>query len=72
MIRVAVVQAAPVFLDLEASVAKCLGLLRDDEEAALLADLDPEAIDREVMTLDVSGHDSRPDVFRFEVERRRM
>jgi predicted amidohydrolase len=39
-----------------------------DEETILTADLDLSAIDREVMTLDVSGHYSRPDVFRFEVQ----
>lgn len=38
-----------------------------DEETILTADLDLSAIDREVMTLDVSGHYARPDVFRFEV-----
>jgi len=38
-----------------------------DEETILTADLDLAAIDREVMTLDVSGHYARPDVFRFEV-----
>ena len=35
---------------------------RDD---VLIADLDPSAIDRESMTLDVSGHYARPDVFDF-------
>jgi nitrilase len=40
-----------------------------DEETIVMADLDPSAIDREVMTLDVTGHYSRPDVFRFEVRR---
>lgn len=41
-----------------------------DREALLLARIDPSAVDREAMTLDVSGHYSRPDVFRFEVRRR--
>ncbi len=38
-----------------------------DEERLIVADIDLGAIDREVMTLDVTGHSSRPDVFRFEV-----
>jgi predicted amidohydrolase len=38
-----------------------------DEETILVADIDPEAVDREVMTLDVTGHYARPDVFTFEV-----
>ena len=40
-----------------------------DEECVLLADIDLSAIDREVMTLDVTGHYARDDVFRFEVDR---
>ncbi len=42
-----------------------------DEETLLVADLDLEAIDRESMTLDVTGHYARDDVFRFEVDRGR-
>jgi predicted amidohydrolase len=38
-----------------------------DEETIVVADLDLEMIDREVMTLDVSGHYARPDVFTFGV-----
>ncbi len=38
-----------------------------DEESMVTADLDLSAIDREVMTLDVSGHYARPDLFRFEL-----
>lgn len=34
-----------------------------DEERILMADLDLEAIDKERMTLDVSGHYQRPDLF---------
>lgn len=40
------------------------------EEEIVLAELDLEAIDREVMTLDVTGHYHRPDVFAFEVKKR--
>jgi predicted amidohydrolase len=40
-----------------------------DTETLLVADLDPSAIDRELMTLDVTGHYARDDVFRFEVDR---
>lgn len=36
-----------------------------DEETILTAELDLTAIDREVMTLDVTGHYARPDVFNF-------
>jgi predicted amidohydrolase len=36
-----------------------------DEETLVTADLDFEAITRESLTLDVSGHYSRPDVFEF-------
>jgi nitrilase len=37
-----------------------------DREELLVADLDLAQIDREMMTLDVSGHYARPDIFRFE------
>ena len=42
-----------------------------DREAILAAELDPSAIDREVFTLDVTGHYSRPDVFDLTVNRSR-
>lgn len=42
-----------------------------DEENILLADLDLGQIERESMTLDVSGHYQRDDVFGFDVHRRR-
>lgn len=38
-----------------------------DEETILIAELDLAAIDRERMTLDVTGHYSRPDVFDMRV-----
>jgi predicted amidohydrolase len=37
-----------------------------DREELLVADLDLTEIDRETMTLDVTGHYARPDLFRFE------
>jgi len=37
-----------------------------DREELLVADLDVTEIDRETMTLDVTGHYARPDLFRFE------
>ena len=40
-----------------------------DEEAIITAELDLTMIDKEKMTLDVSGHYSRPDVFDFIVNR---
>jgi predicted amidohydrolase len=36
-----------------------------DKEAVLTATLDMNEIDREMMTLDVTGHYSRPDIFQF-------
>ncbi len=36
-----------------------------DEERLIVQDIDLAAVDREVMTLDVTGHYSRPDVFEF-------
>jgi nitrilase len=42
-----------------------------DEETILYAELDLSETIRESMTLDVSGHYSRPDVFTFEVKRER-
>lgn len=36
-----------------------------DREELIIADLDLSEIDQEVMTLDVSGHSARPDVFTF-------
>lgn len=41
-----------------------------DEERVIHAELDPSAVDREAMTLDVSGHYARPDIFRFGVRAR--
>lgn len=38
-----------------------------DEETIVTAELDLNAVDQEKMTLDVSGHYSRPDVFTFGV-----
>jgi len=40
-----------------------------DEEQIIVAELDLTLIDKEKMTLDVSGHYSRPDVFDFEINR---
>jgi predicted amidohydrolase len=37
-----------------------------DREKLIVADLDIMQIDRQAMTLDVSGHYARPDLFRFE------
>jgi nitrilase len=39
-----------------------------DEESVIVADCDLSEITREAMTLDVSGHYSRPDVFEFRVK----
>ena len=36
-----------------------------DRDELIVADLDLAMIDRESMNLDVTGHYSRPDVFRF-------
>ena len=38
-----------------------------DRQEILIAELDLEMIDREKMTLDVSGHYQRPDVFNFQI-----
>lgn len=40
-----------------------------DEERLIVAQIEPAAVDREAMTLDVTGHYARPDVFRFGVRR---
>jgi nitrilase len=42
-----------------------------DQETILHACLDLTEIERECMTLDVSGHYSRPDLFRFSVAEER-
>ena len=42
-----------------------------DREELLVCDLDLRAVDRERMTLDVTGHYARPDVFQFEVDKSR-
>ncbi len=41
-----------------------------DDETIIIAELDLTRIDKEKMTLDVSGHYSRPDVFDFAVNRK--
>jgi predicted amidohydrolase len=41
-----------------------------DEETIVMADLDLTAIRQQALTLDVSGHYSRPDIFDFSVNRR--
>ncbi len=41
-----------------------------DEEKIITAEIDLAQIDKEKMTLDVSGHYSRPDVFDFDVNRK--
>lgn len=43
-----------------------------ERETILTAELDLNAVDREKMTLDVSGHYSRPDVFNFDIAKRRV
>ena len=42
-----------------------------DKETIIYAEIDPADAVRESMTLDTSGHYSRPDVFKFEVNRKR-
>jgi predicted amidohydrolase len=39
-----------------------------EREELIIADLDLAEIDKESMTLDVTGHYSRPDIFRFELK----
>ena len=39
------------------------------ERGILMAECDPEKVTRARRTLDVAGHYSRPDVFRFEVRK---
>ena len=39
-----------------------------EREELIIADLDLNEIDKESMTLDVTGHYARPDVFKFEVK----
>lgn len=41
-----------------------------DQETIITADLDLTAVEREKMTLDVSGHYSRPDIFNFQIGQR--
>jgi nitrilase len=41
-----------------------------DEERTIAASLDLAAVDREKMTLDVSGHYNRPDIFDFALRKK--
>ena len=45
-----------------------LGAAHFEREELIIADLDLAEIDKESMTLDVTGHYSRPDIFRFELK----
>jgi predicted amidohydrolase len=40
-----------------------------DEETILMAELDPAAVDKARMTLDVSGHYHRPDIFEVKLHK---
>lgn len=40
-----------------------------DEEIIITAELDPDALEAESMTLDVAGHYSRPDIFTVDVQK---
>lgn len=64
-IKVAVVQAAPVLFDREATLEKACGLI--EQEGILFADLDLGAIARSKFDFDVVGHYARPDVFQLSV-----
>ena len=43
-----------------------------EQETIVTAELDLNAVDREKMTLDVSGHYSRPDIFNFQIQKRSL
>ena len=43
----------------------------ESEEAILYADIEVKRVNEERMVLDPAGHYGRPDVFRFEVDRKR-
>lgn len=78
-VRVAAVQAAPAFLDLEGSLDRLEEWVRraaqEGVRIAAFAETWPCGLpgprrlgdSRESLTLDVSGHYSRPDVFAFRV-----
>lgn len=84
--RVAAVQAAPAFLDLEGTLDRLEHWARRaagegdlagpvyDEETVVVADCGPGDLDeivRESLTPDVSGHCSRPDLFELRFAPRR-
>lgn len=81
--RVAAVQGAPAFLDLEGTLDRLEHWARRaagegdlagpvyDEETVVVADCDLGEIVRESLTLDVSGHCSRPDLFELRFAPRR-
>ncbi len=43
-----------------------------DQETTIIAQLDLSAVDEERMTLDVSGHYNRPDIFDFQVRQSKL
>jgi predicted amidohydrolase len=70
LIKVAVVQAAPVILNCVATTEKVCRLIREaakeyDQENILFADLDLDLIKQARFDFDPVGHYSRPDVFRL-------
>jgi predicted amidohydrolase len=95
MTKVAIVQVAPQFMNLEASLSRAIEFIGEaanmgaklvvlkrnywtgrqyvvdpvfDEERIIVAELNFEAIDKERMTLDVTGHYHRTDLFELRVK----
>ncbi len=57
--KIAAVQATPVYLDRDATIAGPL----HNEEGILYAEIDPAQMSGPKWMLDVAGHYARPDVF---------